>query len=75
MINNKNYTNTNVKFLRETNNISQSKLAKDLNIDQSTLAKWENGTRKISLNRAIKISNYFGIGVGDFISTDYIHNN
>lgn len=74
MIDNKNFTNSNVKFLRETKNISQSKMAKDLKIDQSTLAKWENGTRQITLDWAIKISNYFGIDVGNFVSNDYLHN-
>ena len=75
MIDNKNFTNSNVKYLRETNNISQSKMSKDLSIDQSTLAKWENGTRQITLDWAIKIANYFDITVGDFIAKDYIHNN
>ena len=74
MTTNKNFTNKNVKYLRETNHISQSKMAKDLNIDQSTLAKWENSTRQITLDWAIKIANYFDISVGDFISKDYIHN-
>lgn len=68
------YTNKNVKYLREQKNISQSKMANELNIDQSTLAKWENGTRKITLNWAIKLSNYFNIPVGDFISKDYLNN-
>ena len=43
-----NFTNINVKFLREQKNISQAKLSEDLNIDQSTLAKWENNTRQIT---------------------------
>ena len=46
MKDNKNYTNTNVKYLREKKGISQTKLARDLNIDTSTLAKWENNTRQ-----------------------------
>ncbi len=75
MTDNKNFTNSNVKYLREVNNISQSKMSKELNINQSTLAKWENGTRQITLDWAIKISNYFNITVGDFISKDFIHNN
>ncbi len=65
-----NYTNTNVKFLREQKDIPQSKLATDLNIDQSTLAKWENNTRQITLEWAIKLAEYFNIFVGDFISKD-----
>lgn len=74
MVNNNNFTNDNVKYLRELNNISQSKMAKDLRIDQSTLAKWENGTRQITLDWAIKIADYFDITVGEFISKDFIHN-
>lgn len=74
MVNNNNYTNSNVKYLRELNNISQSKMAKDLNIDQSTLAKWENNSRQITLEWAINIANYFDINVGDFIAKDFIHN-
>lgn len=70
MIENKNFTNANIKFLREKKTISQEKLAKDLQINQSTLAKWENNTRKITLDWAIKLADYFNIPVGDFISED-----
>ena len=69
---NKNYTNTNVKYLREKKGISQTRLSKDLNIDPSTLAKWENGSRQITLDWAINIANYFNINVGDFISKNLI---
>lgn len=74
MQNNKNYTNINVKYLREKKGISQTKLAKDLNIDTSTLAKWENNTRQITLEWAIKLANYFDMNVGDFISVNQITN-
>ena len=74
MKNNKNYTNINVKYLREKKGISQTKLAKDLNIDTSTLAKWENNTRQITLEWAIKLANYFDMDVGDFISINQITN-
>ena len=65
-----NFTNINVKFLREQKNISQAKLSEDLNIDQSTLAKWENNTRQITLEWAIKLAEYFNVFVGEFISKD-----
>lgn len=74
MVKNNNYTNINVRFLRELNDISQAKMAKDLDIDQSTLAKWENGTRQITLEWALKLSDYFNIDVGTFISKDLKHN-
>lgn len=69
---NRNYTNLNVKFLREQKGISQTKLAKELSIDTSTIAKWENNTRQITLEWAIKLANYFDLDVGDFISTNQI---
>lgn len=71
---NDNFTNANVKYLREKNGIAQSTMAKDLKIDQSTLAKWENGTRQITLEWALKLSDYFDIDVGTFISKDLLHN-
>ena len=74
MKDNKNYTNINVKYLREKRGISQTKLAKDLNIDTSTLAKWENNTRQITLEWAIKLANYFDMDVGNFISVNQITN-
>ncbi len=74
MKDNKNYTNINVKYLREKKGISQTKLAKDLNINTSTLAKWENNTRQITLEWAIKLANYFDMDVGNFISVNQITN-
>lgn len=68
MIENKNFTNVNIKFLREKKKISQERLSEDLKINQSTLAKWENNTRKITLDWAIRLADYFSIPVGDFIS-------
>ena len=65
-----NYTNMNVKYLRERKGIPQSELAEALEIDQSTLAKWEAGTRKITLEWSMKIAEYFNVFIGDFISTD-----
>lgn len=74
MKDNKNYTNTNVKYLREKKGISQTRLARDLNIDTSTLTKWENNTRQITLEWAIKLANYFDMDVGSFISVNQTNN-
>ena len=68
--NSNNYTNINVKYLREKKGLSQGELAEALKIDQSTLAKWEANTRKITLEWSMKIAEYFNVFIGDFISTD-----
>lgn len=65
-----NYTNKNVKYLRIKKKLSQEKLSNDLNINQATLAKWESNSRKITLDWAITISEYFDVFIGDFISQD-----
>lgn len=70
---NKNHTNSNVKHLRDFHGIAQSKMASDLKIDQSTLAKWENGTRQITLEWALKLADYFDLDVGTFITKDLKH--
>ena len=75
MIKNSNFTNSNVKYLREEKKISQEKMSKELQINQATLAKWESNTRKITLEWAIKLSNYFDIPIGDFISKDLKNKN
>ena len=70
-----NYKNINLKYLRNQLGISQGSLAKKLNIDQSTLAKWENNTRQITMEWALKISSFFNIDIGNFINTDLKKNN
>lgn len=70
MLKNKNFTNKNVKYLRELKKIPQNRMAEELEINQSTLAKWENGTRQITLDWAISLAAYFSIPIGDFISKD-----
>ena len=70
---NKNYTNKNVKYLRESHGITQSKMASDLKINQSTLAKWENGSIQITLEWALKLADYFDLDVGTFISKELLH--
>lgn len=74
MIDNKNYTNLNLKYLREKKGISQTKLAQDLKVDTSTITKWENNTRQITLEWTIKLANYFDMDVGSFISVNQITN-
>ena len=69
-----NFTNSNIKYLRNKNNISQYKMANDLKIAQATIAKWELKERKVTLEWAIKLSEYFNINVGDFISKDLKNN-
>ncbi len=55
-----------LKSLRESDNISQTRLAKEIGFSQSAIAAWENETREPGLNTLLKIARYFNV------STDYL---
>ena len=38
-----NYLKSNLKFLREQKGLSQTKLAKKIGVNQTTIGRWENG--------------------------------
>lgn len=52
--------------LREKHNITQTELAKRMNLDKSSMSKIENGTRKVSSDELDKLANIFNV------STDYL---
>lgn len=55
-----------IKQLRESANITQEELAKDLNVGRETVARWENGTRDIKTEATISLAKYFNV------TTDYL---
>ncbi len=65
-----NYINTNIKYLRDKNKIQQGKMAEDLDIDQSTIAKWESGDRQPNMDWILKLCSYFNVFIADFITKD-----
>ncbi|MCH5384658.1 XRE family transcriptional regulator [Limosilactobacillus reuteri] len=52
--------------LREKKNITQTELAKKMDLDKSSMSKIENGTRKVSSDEVAKLANIFNV------STDYL---
>lgn len=52
--------------LREIDNMSQTDLAKKMNIDKSAMSKIENGTRKVSSEELNQIATIFNV------SSDYL---
>ena len=55
-----------LKHLREKANITQVKLADDLNVAQNTISNWENGTREPNSDMLKKLALYFGVSI-DFL--------
>ncbi len=55
-----------IKNLREERNLTQSALAKELNVDKSTIAKYETNSISPSCQMLIILAKYFSV------STDYL---
>ena len=52
-----------LKKLRKERNISQLKLALDLNINQNTISRYENMEREADYETLIKFAEYFGVSL------------
>ena len=56
-----------LKELRSEKGISQAKLAADIYISRSAVAKWENGLGLPSDESLKMLAEYFGVGVGELL--------
>ena len=52
-----------LKEIRKSKGISQLKMAMDLNTNQNTISRYENGEREPGINELIKIADYFNISI------------
>ena len=52
-----------LKKLRQERNISQLKLAIDLNMNQNTISRYENLEREADYETLIKFADYFGVSL------------
>ena len=64
------FLNSNVKFLRKQANMTQPELAKKLNVSTSTVAHFECGCFKSSLEILDKLREVFNIPLDDLIYKD-----
>lgn len=52
-----------LKKLRKEKNISQLKLATDLNMNQNTISRYENKEREADYETLIKMADYFDVSL------------
>ena len=64
------FFNNNLKHVRKMLNVSQQKLADQINMDRSTISRWENNEMEATLDNAIQVANAFNISIADFIARD-----
>lgn len=66
----KNYFSKNLKFLREQKKLSQNKLGDLANVNQTTIARWENEEMAPSIDNVIELSKIFNIDLADLLGRD-----
>ena len=52
-----------LKKIRESKHISQIKLAMELNMNQNTISRYENGEREPGIAELILITDYFNVSI------------
>ena len=52
-----------LKKLRKERNSSQLKMALDLNMNQNSISRYENGEREADYDTLIKFADYFGVSL------------
>lgn len=65
-----NYFSTNIKFIREQKRLSQNKFGELLNVNQTTIARWEDENRIPTIDKAIDISLKLNIPLNDLVGRD-----
>ncbi len=53
----------NIKNLREDNDLTQTQLAKILNISQRSYSHYENGTRELPISILIQLARYYDVSI------------
>ena len=59
-----------LKKLRKERNISQLKLALDLNMNQNTISRYENLEREADYKTLIRIADYFSVSLDYLLGRD-----
>ena len=52
-----------IKELRKEKNITQLKMALDLNTTQNTISRYETGEREPGLSELVEIADYLGVSI------------
>ena len=60
----------NLKFIREQKKLSQNKLAELSNVNQTTIARWENEEISPSLDNIYDVANALNISIADLTGKD-----
>ena len=60
----------NLRYLRDKNKLSQNKLAEMANVNQTTIARWENEEVSPSLDNILDVANALNVSVANLTGND-----
>lgn len=66
----KNFFSKNLEFLRKEKNMTQTELANKINVDQTTIGRWEDGNREPTVGNVANIANVFNVSIPDLLDKD-----
>jgi len=65
-----NYFSVNLRTLRNEKQISQSQLAKELNVSNGMISFWENGLYEPTATNIINVAQFFKVSIDDLLLTE-----
>lgn len=65
-----NYFYSNIEYIRKSNNLTQQALADKLNMDRSTISRWEQKCNGATIDSIINISEILNIPLSELIGRD-----
>lgn len=64
------FFNKNLKHIRKIKNLSQQELADKLNVDRSSISRWENEEMEATVDKAIQAAKILEVPFAEFLATD-----
>lgn len=61
-----------LKYYRKINKLTQSELAKQMNVERYCIADWEQGRSEPSLENLTQLSTILGVSIENLTDTEYI---
>ena len=60
----------NLEYLRKSKYMSRSELAEKLNVNQSTISRWENEDMGVTVDNAYDVAQFFNVSMADLTGVD-----
>jgi len=60
----------NLSYLRKQKGMTQAELANKINVDQTTIGRWEDGNREPTVGNVANISDVFNVSIPDLLNKD-----